>query len=257
MRRIPAILLSLLLVAAACGDDDGSLFSEDSPPTTEAAGDDGATPSTTAPRDETTTSSPAGNGGDGASGDDIEALLEEYRSTPLRLVYRLDGVGGGEIMILAQDPTRTPPVSSFSSPDENSRVIQRGDEMTICDDEACFSVPGAGGEQMLMGMFGTAMVGALMTGGIGDVPGLDVDTGTETIAGRTGLCFTYNPSQSFDPTVEFARQCVDAELGFTLLVESRERGSDQVETVMELLEFGRPTDEDFEPTGPVTGMPES
>ncbi len=260
-RRMAALAAVITLIGAACGGDgEGGLFG-----TTEGTASQGATtssgdrPTTTQARPTTTQAGPATtSGGDvtppGAG--DIEDLLERYENAAVRLTYEVDDGDDMTILVLSQDPQADPPVSSYTFSDDGGKMIQRGDELIICEESECFAMPGMGADGMLMmGMFGSAFVGALlMSGGI-DAPGYDVDTSPISIAGRDGVCITYSPSPAMDPTVESARQCVDNELGFTLLLESTDRESGETETVMRLLEFDRPRPEDFEPTGPVTGMP--
>ncbi len=76
-----------------------------------------------------------------------------------------------------------------------------------------------------------------------------------TVAGRDGVCFTFAPPAGFEGESDLLRQCIDNELGFTLLLQTTDTTTDVVETVMELIDFSEPTAEDFEPTGPVTAQP--
>ena len=75
-----------------------------------------------------------------------------------------------------------------------------------------------------------------------------------TIAGRSGICFTYEAPGGYGADITTLRQCIDDEFGFTLLLESSETGG-PIERVIELTAFADPTAEDFEPTGPVTASP--
>jgi hypothetical protein len=56
---------------------------------------------------------------------------------------------------------------------------------------------------------------------------------------------------------EFVRQCIDSELGFTLLMETKDAGGATVERVMELIDFGQPLPSDFQPTGQMMDVPGS
>jgi hypothetical protein len=249
--RFLIVAIALALLSAACGDDDAT----DTQPTTTTAGEStttqGATTTPTTSGDTAApTTAPAGDTGDA----DLDALLERYRQTPLRLVYQTGMTGTEETMVVAQDPTQDPPVSSFGFPEQNTRLIQGGDEIMMCSEGMCFSMPAEGSADLVTGMFGGAFLAGLLTADVADLPGLSVDSEDVTIAGRTGVCFTYTPTAIVGSTTEYARQCVDEELGFTLLLEVKESGA-EVERALELVEFGDPTPEDFEPTGPVTEMP--
>lgn len=103
-------------------------------------------------------------------------------------------------------------------------------------------------------MLGPFAGGLFLAADLAEIPGADVTESTETIAGRTGLCFTFTPPAGAGFDTETVRQCIDSELGFTLLIQAQETGGD-LETVMELLEFGDPLPDDFTPTGPVTSSP--
>jgi len=103
---------------------------------------------------------------------------------------------------------------------------------------------------------GPALFGLMMAEGMTGDLGFAVEQGSQTVANRQGVCFTFRPSALLaDEDVDLIRQCIDAEFGFILIMEVREAGETEVETVMELVEFGRPRPEDFEPSGPVMTMP--
>ena len=144
---------------------------------------------------------------------------------------------------------------SYTFMSDGTKIIQTGEEMVICDPASCFAMPAVGGEAMMMGFLGPFALGVMQTGVLGETPGFDVETEAVTIAGRAGICVTYIPSAAIDPDVEGVRQCVDNEFGFTLLLESTDRGASVAERAMLLIEFDRPRPEDFEPTGPVADMP--
>jgi hypothetical protein len=266
--RVAAVCVAVLLVAAGCGDDDdGGLFdgstsqataTTSSGPTTTDAGEDPTTTAGPATTDAGEGPATTSGGSDITTGDDdIDALLERFRAEPLRLTYELGDGGADGTMILAQDPTADPPVASYTFVEDGGRVIQRPGEMIICDQAGgCFTVPAVGGEEMLLAMFGGGAAGAwMLAAGAGDTPGYDVESEGVSIAGRDGVCITLTPNQAFDPDVEYLRQCVDAEIGFVLLMETRDQGADSPEQAMRLLEYALPTPDDFEPTGPVQDMP--
>ena len=176
----------------------------------------------------------------------------------MRAVYRFGDGADEEILTIAQDPTRNPPVSStlIGPGGENGMFLTIGDVTIVCGPpgDQCIEIPGGG--DMGQALLGPMMSGFLLTEGITSTPGFEVEQDTRTIAGRTGLCFTFRP-QAFaaGADVEMISQCIDAELGFILKIETLAAGGATVENIMELLEFGQPTPADFEPHGPVTTMP--
>ena len=254
LKRLLIVAVALALLGAACGDDDAqdteATTTTGGSATTEAPATSNDSATTTAGDTSAPTTAPAEDTGDG----DLDALLERYRQTPLRLVYRTGMTGTDETMVVAQDPTQDPPVSSFGFPEQGTRLIQGGDEIVICSEGMCFSMPAEGSADLVTGMFGGAFLAGLLTADVADLPGLSIDSEDVTIAGRDGVCFTYTPPAIVGSTTEYARQCVDEEFGFTLLLEVKDAGA-EVERALELVEFGDPSPEDFEPTGPITEMP--
>ncbi len=255
MRRIAILLTALTLVVAACGDDSSVLFgdSDDTPAAT--TGDDSGTTATTAAGTQETTPPASLPGG---TTDDVQELLDRYERTPLRLVYRFGEGADEEIITIAQDPTRNPPVSStlIGPGGEDGMFLTIGDTAIICGPpgEECIEMPGGG--DIGQAMLGPMMSGFLLTEGITSIPGFNVEQEHQTIGGRTGLCFTFSPlAYDADADVEFMSQCIDAELGFTLKIETLAAGGSVVENIMELLEFEQPTPADFEPHGPITTIP--
>ena len=259
MRRIAILLTALILVVAACGDDASVLFGDSAntsaaTTTTTTAGDSGTTATTAAGTQET--SPPASL--PGGTSDDVQELLDRYETTPLRLVYRFGEGAEEEIITIAQDPTRNPPISStlIGPGGEDGMFLTIGDTTIICGPpgDECIEMPGGG--DIGQAMLGPMMSGLLLADDITSNPGFNVEQDRQTIAGRTGLCFTFSP-QAFaaDADVEFISQCIDAELGFTLKIEALAAGGSAVENIMELLEFGQPTPADFEPHGPLTAIP--
>lgn len=234
-------LAVLVLIVAACGDDDTS-------------------PTTTAPDETTTTvaatSTTAAPTTTEAPGDAIGSLLATFEMTPLRTTY-LFGEGSDQTEVtLSQDPTQDPPVEAVLVPGADAKLITIGDETVFCDTRAnqCFSVPGAAGGGFSEGLLGPFAGGLFMAGQLDSIPGATMTEETVEVAGRSGICFTFTPPDAAGFDTELIRQCIDAELGFTLLLQSQPAGGD-LETVMELIEFGEPLDDDFIPTGPVTATP--
>jgi hypothetical protein len=69
------------------------------------------------------------------------------------------------------------------------------------------------------------------------------------------VCFTFTPPAGAGFDTELIHQCIDSELGFTLLLQSQDTGGTTESTVMELTAFGDPLPDDFTPSGPVTATP--
>lgn len=260
--RLIVSLAALALLVAACGDDSGSPFgsSTTAAGTVTTTGGDVTTPTegsgttsgetTTTAGQETTTSQA------GASGE-IEDLLERYQTVPLRTTYLLDD---DQEITFVQDPTQDPPASAIIY--EGGKMISSGEGYIICSGEGagamCLSMADSEGMDMATAFLGPfAGLALSLQEGMTDVPGYQVETQEVEIAGRNGVCFTIAPDATLGAGYEYVRTCVDAELGFTLLVQVRESGSAEAETVMELLAFADPQPGDFEPTGPVTEVPDA
>ncbi|MCJ7725143.1 MAG: hypothetical protein MUP76_01955 [Acidimicrobiia bacterium] len=257
MRRIAILLTVLALLATACGDDTGSVLDS---ATTTAAGsattNAGAAPSTSA----TDTGTQTTQAGSADSGSDVQTALAAYETAAFRAVYRFGQGDDEQIITISQDPNLDPPVSvTLIGPDgDEGRFLTIGDRTLICGPpgDECIEFPAGMGMDMGQALLGPVLSGFLLTENLESTPGFTVEEGTATIAGRSGLCFTFTPSAfATGADVAFIRQCVDSQLGFILLIESMEDGAAGVETLMELLEFGLPTPADFQPSGPVTTMP--
>ena len=269
-RRIGILAAVLALVGAACGDDDvfGAVTTTSSDGTTATTESGDTTASTqagetTTTEGGTTTEATAPPGGDG----DIEGLLEEYRTVPLRVTYLFGADVDAQTVTLSQDPTRTPPVSAmilYEGPEpgspEEARVLTIGNRTLICGPpgpgNTCIETPPTPGPGIAEGILGPLVSGFLLQTGLTEAPGFSVDESGISIAGRDGVCFTYAPAAFLEADVEFVRQCVDSDIGFTLLIETKNADGDTVERVMELIDFGQPQPGDFEPTGEVMSMPE-
>ena len=116
-------------------------------------------------------------------------------------------------------------------------------------------MPNEGGEDFIGAMMSPWAMWALTAEDLANTPGFSMETDPVTIAGRSGVCFTFRPDASLASGTDFVRQCVDNELGFTLLLEVKETGAAASELVMELTAVGQPEPDDFEPTGPVMPLP--
>jgi len=176
------------------------------------------------------------------------------------VVYAFGAGADEQIITISRDPNLDPPVSAtMMGPDgEEGRFLTIGDRTIICGPpgEDCIEFPGESGLNMGDALLGPVLSGFLLNEDLTSNPGFTVEEGSATIGGRSGLCFTFTPTALVTgPDVDFIRQCVDAELGFILLIEALEAGGTEAETIMELLEFGLPVPTDFEPTGPLTAMP--
>lgn len=244
MRRMrPALLLvvALALFAAACSDDDATTSS--------------SSPSSTSPSTTTTatTSAPSTTSASGG-GDEISALIRLFETTALRTTY-LFGEGTDQTEVtLSQDPTADPPLGAVLVPEADFKLITIGEETIFCDTVAntCFEVAGATGPGLSAGLLGPFAGGLFMAGQLDAIPGASVTGDRVEIAGRSGICFSFRPPESAGFDTEEVKQCIDSELGFTLLLETQESMDGEAETIMILTEFGDPLPEDFEPTGPVT-----
>lgn len=242
--RAAIIALAFALVLAACGDDDGT--TDTSPAPTAAASTESTATGATAAAS-TTAASPTGGG------TDFGDLQARYESTPLRLTY-VSGEDTDQVeIVLAQDPTATPPVESITLVGEDTKIIITGDTTVLCDSGACFEIPGATGEGLVAGLLGP--FGALLALGPDGPLGASVGEEPITVAGRRGVCYTYTPPSEVGADTDLFRQCVDGDLGFTLLLQSSQTGSDELTTIMEVTDVSDPSPEDFEPTGPVTPTP--
>lgn len=267
--RVLVPFLALAVVAAACGDDDEGVFgpAESSQgttsPTTGAGGtDDSAAESTEATAAPTT----APGGGDG--GGEVSELLERYQGETLRATYLFGEGDDAQVVVVSQDPSQDPPVSAFiilEGPDpdapEEGRILTIGGDTVFCGppgaDNVCLGMPGDDPSATPFGAMLGPLFGFLFAAEYESLPGFEVDRGSTTVAGRSGLCFTVTPQAIVQADVEFLRQCIDAELGFTLLLEGKDAGGETVERYMELIEFAMPQPADFEPTGEMMTLPGS
>jgi len=244
---------------AACGDDDAATTTV-APTTGETTAPTGATTASTAAS--VTTSATATSAGSVDNGPAVADLLARYEVTPLRITYLLGedenddpAIDTRDEIIIAQDPTANPPVESIIMPEADSMIIISDGITIFCDggNNMCFEVPGGTGDSLAAGFLGPFASGVLAAGQDGSILGAALTEDPITVAGRNGVCFTYQPPAGADAT--FVRQCIDSELGFTLLLEAGDPVADTVELVMELIDFSQPTAADFEPTGPVTATP--
>ncbi len=236
------LLIALLLVTAACGDDQ-SVFDPGGTTSSTAADGDGTVPTTAAPDD-----------GDGAPspGGDITDLYAQYQTVALRTTYLSGPDPDPETIIFSQDPNHDPPMSAMIM--EGGKFISRGDEFILCDDTNCTVWPGEMGETYMQAAMNPMLYSLLAVENIDQLPGFAVEQGTTVIAGRQGICTSFTATAALGGSGDTARWCIDADLGFTLLIQNREAGG-EFERVMELIEFGPPQPADFEPTGPIVEIP--
>ena len=137
---------------------------------------------------------------------------------------------------------------------DDQKVITQGDELIICDASSCFRYPQDMGTNFIQAFMNPMLYSLLAVEDLNQLPGFEVEQGTQVIGGRTGICTSFTATAALGGSGDTARWCIDSELGFTLLIENRELGG-EFERVMELVEFGPPQPADFEPTGPITDMP--
>ncbi len=244
--RAMIAVVALSLVGAACSDDDATT-------TTTSAATDDTTVITAAPPVTSATATTTEVADDGL---DVDELLARYEMTPLRATY-LFGEGDSQTeVVLAQDPTAVPPIESISIAEANSKIIISGGVTVFCDGASnmCFEVPGAAGDNLAAALLGPAS-SVFLASESGAFAGVDVIEEPITVAGREGICFTFTPPTGFEGDTDLLRQCIDTELGFTLLMQTSDTTTDVIETVMELIDFSLPSAADFEPTGPVTEQP--
>jgi hypothetical protein len=243
--RTAIVLAAMALVAVACGDDDATTTTAAPSATTSSTA---ATATTSAAPATTTAAAPGG---------DVGELLARFAMTPARTTYLL-GTGDNETeVVIAQDPTATPPIEAITIVENNSKIIISDGMTVFCDGSSntCFEVPGGGGASLVTSLLGPFASGVFLQSGPGGViPGVAITEEAVTVAGRSGVCFTYEAPDGYGADITTLRQCIDDEFGFTLLMESSEGGG-PIERVMELTAFATPTAADFEPTGPVTAAP--
>ncbi|NQV06689.1 hypothetical protein HQ535_09060 [bacterium] len=277
---VAALALAIALIMGACGDDDDTGPLTTNAPTTSTAssgggdgsggggGDGSGGGDGTGGGDTTTTAAPVttAGGGEGGTLGDIDALRARYLMTPLRTTYIFGEDGDAQVIVLSQDPTLDPPAEVMimlgrpPGGDEQGRVLTTADQVIFCGaaGDGCFgsAADGAAGG-MATAFLGPLVSGFLLSDDLNSNAGVDIETGTANIAGRSGVCFTFTPQAFVGSDVDFLRQCVDSELGFTLLIEGKDADGTAVERVMELIDFGQPQQGDFEPTGPVTVIPDA
>jgi hypothetical protein len=177
--------------------------------------------------------------------------------TPLRTTYLIGEEGDTTEIVLAQDPTANPPVESISLPEDSTKIIISEGSTIVCDasSSTCFEIPGGGGDSLATGLLGPLST-TLLSAGPGGIASAETTQEPITVAGRDGTCFTYTPPASAEADTDLLRQCIDNELGFTLLMQASEVGDDTISTVMELIAFAEPTADDFTPPYPVTATPQ-
>ena len=259
-RKMLIAAMAFALVVAGCGDDDDAATTTTAAGGTTATTSDSDTATTQAGDGDTTTTgvtaAPSTTADDGEpTASDLGDLAATFAMTPARLTYLFGEPGDQDEVILSQDPTQDPPVSAIIAQGD-FKIIYTGTANIVCSPD-CFEVPSLGDAAITDNLVGGLMgpiAGALLTAdGLSSVPGIGVDEEQVTIAGRSGICFTFTPPAGSG--ADSGRVCIDDELGFMLRVDDREAGTDTFVPLMELTEFGDPLPEDFEPLGPVQSTP--
>jgi len=247
--RTVVVIIALALAAGACGDDDAASTTDAITEDTVAPITEDTATTTIAP---TTTAATATSSESAEAGPDVGELLARYEMTPLRTTYLLGEGDDQTEIVLAQDPTANPPIESVTIIEADTKIIISEGTTILCEGSTnmCFEVPGAAGESLTTGLLGP--FGSLLAMGRDGPLGAAITEEPITVAGRNGVCLTYVPPVGLEGEADQFRQCIDSELGFTLLLQVSATTPGAVETVMELIDFSQPTSEDFEPTGPVT-----
>jgi len=175
----------------------------------------------------------------------LESLREGFSDAPFEITYRISSTGQAEDAEItwAQDPPRSS--YRFTAGGSGTLIIDPGDGSgsISCSGDQCVRFPDEGqipAAAFLAPLF--AFRDAIAEAD--DLPGF-ASTGDATIAGRSAQCASW----TFTGT---AQACVDAELGLLLRWSASFQGQ---ETSFEAIEFGEPSDDDFEPTGEVQDFP--
>ena len=238
-RRLFVLLAAIALLVAACGggDDDVSVDGDA----------DGTTTQLAEPSDDEGDDSEGDEGdeGDDESDDVFGDALDNATDAKVKVTYRVTNEGqDDQEFTIAQDPPK------FALQADTGLLIDDGESFYTCDATEggqCIELPREGSEGMtqnLLGAFAAPFL-AFQNAAEGDISGYDV-TGDEEIAGRDAVCATIDAGEIPGVTDSgSATSCVDKETGIMLRFEG-EGTSDTGK--IEAIEFGEPSDEDFEPT---------
>lgn len=176
--------------------------------------------------------------------------------TRVKVTYEVTAGGEGETQIQRMTLSQDPPRRSirYEVGGETSLLIEPGDgAVIVCGggsgqpcvrfaDETGFAGAGAA--------FMTPLFQSMEAyRELEELPGY-VSRGRTTIAGRSALCASWNPPFAQGTTYE---QCLDAETGIGLSWRYEVPGEGLLG--FEAVEFGEPSDADFEPTGEVQELP--
>lgn len=175
---------------------------------------------------------------------EMASLQSRFAATPMRVTY-LIGAEGIEAT-LSQDPSASPPVAAVIVEQAHAHLITIGAQTFFCDTAApaCFEVEGT--TQLPTSLLGPLGDGLALAAGLELIPGI-TRSEDEVVAGRDGRCFSYAPPSGSSLASAAVRHCVDAELGFTLLLEDDSGAA----AILRLIDFGEPVAGDFDPPGPV------
>ncbi len=177
--------------------------------------------------------------------------------TQVKVDYEVTAGGEGgdaqiERMTLAQDPPRRS--VRFEVAGETSLLIEPGDDSVIVcgggSGQPCVRFADETGFAGAGAAFMTPLFQSMEAyRELDDLPGY-VSRGRTTIAGRSAMCASWNPPFADGSTYE---QCLDAETGIGLSWRFEMPGEGLLG--FEAVEFGEPSDADFEPTGEVQELP--
>lgn len=238
-----------LLAFAACGGGDD----DDSGGTATATPDGGGGSSghaTQQPTDE-------GDSSDDPFADlgDLSNNLEEATGKVAYTQTETDADGNvttSTFTIYSKPPNSRWDTGDPDDPSAATITISTADTTYVCTvaDETCVSFPGGGGGA---GLFGGLFSAQVITAYVAafDAAGIDVNQGSEDIAGSDASCFSWDEDVSNDITK--GKMCFN-DAGQLVLLESEE--SDGSKSSMRATEYSEDVpDSDFEPPYDVTELP--
>ncbi|MQC18664.1 MAG: hypothetical protein DWG80_06295 [Chloroflexi bacterium] len=246
---VPLIAVTLLLGACGGDEEDGGTDAGDGTPTATETTAQTETSTPTAPATET--AAPGGADGSGTGSADAAALAEQFANAAFRATYEVDGQSEGASISgewqWYQDGPGDRIRIDFAAEGQSSTLITTPEEIFVCVEGACISIP-TGGTQL-------PSMGELLTGRVDEVQEAVVTgdlsaAGSREIAGVEATCYDYEYDAQGDRITGTVCYSDD---GVPLLIESdAPEGSFR----MEATSFeDSVSDEDFAPPSPVTTLP--